>query len=143
MKNVLFVVLAIFLLLGAFSEPILDGIDGWRTDDTTQAFAVTTAAGVTTANVTLSGDLYQDDVAEVVTVTSNVTGETPVATTYTAASNVLLLSALNAGTTHTITVNYAADSDSTVMAAIGPFLGVLIIGGLIVGIFMGGRKNRR
>jgi len=141
MGKVIFVVLAVFLLLGAFASPILDGIKTWRTEDTTQSFAVTTGAGVTTANVTLSSDLFQDNVAEVISVSSNIS-ETPAATSYVTATNYLLISALAASQTRTLTVNYYADTDNTVMAAMGPFLGVLIIGGLIFGIFMGAKGRR-
>lgn len=140
MKGVLFVLLAVFLLLGAFADPILDGVKTWRTEDTTDSFVVTTAAGVTTANLTLTRDLFQDETSEVIAISSNISGETPIASTYTAASNRLLLSALNPSASHLVSVNYYSDTDSTVMAAVGPFLGVLIIGGLIFAIFMG-RKH--
>ncbi len=141
MGKVIFIILAIFLLLGAFASPINDGIKGWRTNNTTQNFSVTTAAGVTTANVTLTRDLYQDDVSEVIAISSNVTGESPVATSYTSATKVLLVSALDAATTHTLGVNFYAETDSTVLRAVGPFLGILIIGGLIMLIFMSSRKK--
>lgn len=143
MKNIVFIMIAIFLLLGAFASPIADGIKGWRTEDTTENFSpVTTASVGTTANVTLTNDLFQDDHTEVIAITSNITGESPVATGYTAATNKLLVSALQANKTRTLTVNYYADSDSTVMAAIGPFLGFLIIGGLAFGIIWKGYKGR-
>jgi len=135
MGKVLFVLLAIFLLLGAFADPILDGIKTWRTEDTTDSFVVTTGAGETTENVTLTRDLFQDETSEVIAITSNISGETPIASSYTAATKYLLLSALNPSQSHLVTVNYYSDSDSTVMAAVGPFLGVLIIGGLIFAIF--------
>ncbi len=140
MSRILFVVLAIFLLLGAFATSITDGIKTWRTEDTTESFSVSTGAGVTTANVTLNNDLFQDDVAEVISITSNITGESPIATTYTAATKVLLLSALNSSATHTVAVNYYADSESDVMLAVGPFLGLLIFGALIVGILLQAKK---
>lgn len=140
------IVVLVFLLLGVFADPINDGIKGWRTDTTTQSFSVTTAAGQTTANVTLSGDLFQDNITNVSTITSNVTAETPIATSYTTATNVLLLSALNAAAMHTITLTYFAETSNTVLQTIGPWLSLLIIGGLLVGIFVSGgigRKHRR
>jgi len=144
MGRILFMVLAIFLLLGAFSSPIADGIKGWRTEDTTEAYAsVTTAAGVTTANVTLANDLYQDDVSEVITITSNVTGESPVATSYITATKKLLVSALNAATTRTLTINYYAETDSDILRVVGPFLSLLVIGGMLVGILYYGLKRGR
>ena len=65
MGRVFIGILAVFLLLGAFATPINDGIKTWRTNDTSEDFAVTTAAGVTNANVTLAYNLYQEALAEV------------------------------------------------------------------------------
>ena len=141
MGKVFMALLAVFLLLGAFASPINEGIKGWRTVDTTQSTVVVTAAGVTTANVTLTSDLYQDKATEVISVSSNVT-ETPVATSYTEATNYLLISALDAATTRTLAINYYADSESSVMLAVGPFLGILIFGGLLAVIFMSARGKR-
>jgi len=73
MGKVVVAILAVFLLLGGFAGAINDGIKGWRTVDATQAFVVTTGAGVTTANVTLTYELYQANVAEVQSVSSNET----------------------------------------------------------------------
>ncbi len=143
MGKVLFVILAVFLLLGAFATPINDGIKTWRADRPTQNFVVITPAGVTTANVTLTEDLFEDDVTEVISITSNVTGENPVATAYTPASNKLLVSALDADTTRTLAVYYYAETASTVMQAIGPFLGILIFGGLLLAIFLAGKGGKR
>ena len=64
-------------------------------------------------------------------------GENPVATTYTSATNVLLVSALDASKTHTISVNYYAETESDVMRVIGPFLGILIFGGLLFALAFG------
>lgn len=140
MGRVLFIVLAVFLLLGAFASPILDGIKSWRTDDVTESFSVHTPAGKTTANVTLSRDLFQNEVSEVIAITSNVTGESPIATSYTSATNVLLVSALSGGAYHTLAVNFYANSSSTVMQALGPFLGLFIIGGCILLIYLNSKK---
>jgi hypothetical protein len=140
---VFFCILALFLLLGAFREPIADGIKGWRTEEQAQGATVTTGAGATTANVTLTADLFQDDTAEVTDISSNISGESPAASTYTAATNVLLVSGLNSSATHALVITYNADPESAVMAAVGPFLGILIFGGLIVAILYGAFKGRR
>jgi hypothetical protein len=133
-------ILALFLLIGPFQGPISEGIKGWRTTDSTETFAVTTAAGVTSANVTLGHDLYQAALSEVISVSSNIT-ETPAATTYVEASKRLTVSALNANDTRTLTVRYYAETDDTVMRALGPFLSVLIFGGaagaVLIGIWRG------
>jgi hypothetical protein len=130
-------VFAIFLLLGAFASPISDGIKGWRTNNTTQSFTVTTGGGVTTANVTLAYDLYQASLPEIIALTSNNVSDTPVASSYTESTKVLDITGLAASTTRNLTVNYYAETDDTVMRALGPFLAVLIIGGCCALIFWG------
>ena len=140
MGRVFLAILMIFLLLGPFRTPILEGIEGWRTQDISDSFVVVTAAGQTTANVTLTEDLFQDATAQVDSITSTKT-ESPVATTYTAASNKLLVSALNASDNRTLTVTYDADTDDTVTKAVGPFLNFLIFGvALVMILFAAGLK---
>ena len=139
-------ILGIFLLLGAFSTPILDGIKTWRTDGlSTQTTVVATAAGVTTANVTLAKDLYQANVVSVSSLASTDGADAPAATSYTESTLVLLVSGLNDDSSRTLTIGYYGETDSDVLRVIGPFLGVLIIGGLcalmIWSIFEG--KKRR
>lgn len=128
-------VIVIFLLLGVFATSILDGIKTWRTDGTTtQTALVTTAGGATSTNVTLTKDLYQASVAEVSSITSNDGDDTPVADTYTEATQVLLVTGLAESTTRTLTIVYYGETDSSVMQAIGPFLGILIIGGILFAV---------
>jgi anti-sigma-K factor RskA len=127
--RIFFAILCLFLLFGAFASPISDGIKGWRTEDTTQSFIVATAAAVTTANVTLSRELYQSNTSEIISLSSTLE-ESPVATSYDTDNQYLLISALNADTSRTITLEYYGETDNEVMQAIGPFLNFLIIGGL-------------
>ena len=134
-------ILALFLLFGAFSGPILDGIKGWRTQDTTEAFIVTTGGGVTTDNVTLALELYQDQPSEVIAIDTTEV-EVPVATSYDSTTQNLLISALNAGATRTLTVEYYGLPDDDVMGAIGPFLGFLVIGGLAFAVLWGIWKGK-
>src|SRR4030042_4456887 len=93
--KILVVVIAVCLLLAAFSSPILDGIKGWRTNDTTEAFLVTVGGGVTTANVTLAYDLYQAALPEIIALTSGLGTDTPVATSYTEATKMLFVAGLD------------------------------------------------
>jgi len=131
-------ILAMFLLLGAFSSPIIDGIKGWRTNDTTQGFTVSTPADVITANVTLAYDLYQAAVPEAYSVTSGLGTDTPSATSYTEATKVLLISGLDDDQgPRLLTVKYYAETDDKVMRVLGPFLAVLIIGGCVAFILWG------
>lgn len=146
MSKILVGIIAVFILIGGFASGIISGVHTWRTDDTTEAFSVVTAAGVTSANVTLTGDLFNASTSEVITISSNAT-ESPAATSYTEATNVLLVSSLNAATTRTLTVNYYAETEDTALRAIGPFLNFLIIGGclalIFVGMFQFGSRRRR
>lgn len=142
MGRVVIAILAIFLLLGAFATPILDGIKTWRTDDTTESKQVTTGGGVTSANVTLTADLFQDKHTEVISVSSNET-ETPIASAYYASGNKLEISALAAATTRTLTVRYYADTTDTVILAVGAFLPFLILGFLLYTIVAGSKKGKR
>ncbi len=144
--GVIFVgILAVFLFLGGFASPITDGIKTWRTTNSTQSFARTTGAGVTTSNVTLSYDLYQAATAEVIGISSNETSDAPVATTYVEATKVLLVSGLAESKTRTLAVNYYAESESQVMRVLGPFLMLLIFGAILYGIgaMMFSKKGRR
>lgn len=142
-------ILALFLLIGPFQPSISAGIKGWRASATTETFSVTTAAGVTGANVTLGHDLYQATISVVIAVSSNET-EAPAANAYVEATKSLEVLALNPATLRTLTVEYYAETDDTVMRAIGPFLPVLIFGGCAFallfsmwkGVAGGGRRGR-
>ena len=136
-------IIAIFLLLGAFATPINAGIKTWRSNDTSEDFEVSTAAGVTGANVTLSYNLYQEALAEVQSITSNDTDDVPIAATYTDATKVLEITGLDDAEAHALTVNYYAETDSTVMRVLGPFLAFLIFGFLLLGIVWGIVKGKR
>jgi hypothetical protein len=139
-------ILGIFLLLGAFSSPILDGIKTWRTDGlATQTTVAATAAGVTSANVTLAKDLYQANIVNVDSLTSTDGADAPAVTSYTEATKVLLISGLNDDSSRTFTISYYGETDSDVMRIVGPFVGVLLIGGLaalmIWSVFEGKKKR--
>ena len=134
-------ILAIFLLLGAFATPINDGIKTWRTNDTSEDFEVSTAVGVTAANVTFSYNLYLEALAEVQSISSNDTGDIPVAAVYTDATKLLNITGLNDDAVHSLTVAYYAETDSLVMRVLGPFLSFLIFGFLLMGIVWGITKG--
>lgn len=141
--KVLLAIFSIFLLLGVFRQPIIDGIKGIRADTITgESHVVTTAAGVTSANVTLSRDLYLASTSQVSSISSNIT-ESPAATSYTEATNVLLVSSLSAGASHLLTFAYSAETTDTTWLAIGPFASFLIFGGLLGLIAWGVWKGRR
>ena len=128
---------AVLFLFGLASF-YLSGIDDMRTDDINQNEIVTTGAGQSTANVTLDRDLYLDEITHVTAIPSNITGEVPLPTNYTESSNLLEISSLNTDTTRALTISYAADVQDEWMVMIGPFLALLLFGGLIFAIIKGG-----
>jgi len=136
-------ILAIFLLLGAMRTPIIDGIKGWRVEEQTQGAVVTTGVGVTTGNVTLTAELFQDDTAEVTAISSNVSGDSPVASSYETATRVLTIAGLTSSAVHSLSIEYYAESENAVMQVAGPFLGIMIFGGFIVAILYGVFKKGR
>ncbi|MDD5095169.1 MAG: hypothetical protein PHV74_12460 [Dehalococcoidia bacterium] len=120
---------------------VLSAAHDIQIDDTTDSFAgVTTDVAVTTANVVLTGDLWNDDNGHITSITSSLETDVPVAGTYVAATHTLSVSGLTASETRTLTVLYEADAlgDYTglgSMVGIAPmiiFIGLLFAGGLSV-----------
>jgi len=120
---------------------VLDSGQELRTASQSDEFAaVATGVGETAADVVLTEDLWSDDNGFVTSITSDNANDTPVAGTYTAATNTLNVTGLEADGTRTLTVVYdtAGLDDYTgldPMVAVAPlllFIGILgaIIGGL-------------
>jgi hypothetical protein len=142
--NAVLGIFAIFLLIGVFAPSIIDGIKTWRTDGlTSQDAIVATAGGVTTANITLTKDLYQANIVNLDDITSTDEDDTPVGTDYDEDTLVLAVAGLEASTSRTLTISYYGETDQSVMRVIGPFLGVLIIGGLLAAIAWGMFHNKK
>ncbi len=102
----------VMLLLGALVIILLlpstvPSIQDFRSESFTEAQgSITTAAGITSANVTLTQDLFDDATSEIVSITSSDATDIPLATTYTAASNKLLVIGLNDDASRTLTIVY-------------------------------------
>ena len=87
-----------------FLLPLSTLVYNYRTDPRTDDFTVTTAAGVTTANVTLLKFIYDDDTGTVSF--SSTIDEVPALTSYNATSKTILVSALTDNTSRTLSVTY-------------------------------------
>lgn len=99
----------VFIAIGLIIQPVLlDGVSGAYVQRSlnSESDTVSTAVGVTSANVTLTYDIWNNSTAEVISITSNVSGDTPVASTYTAATNRLLVTGLSANASHGLTTTY-------------------------------------
>jgi hypothetical protein len=141
--NAIIIILAIFLLFGVFRDPIIDGIKSWRSDPTTQTTLVTTGGGVTAANVTLSYDLFQAALAEVTSVVSNNSSDTPAATLYYEDTKNLTIGGLASGTTRLLTIGYTAETQDAAMRHLGPFMVFIILGGCVFYIFWQNKHGKR
>lgn len=82
-------------------------------DEYTQTFnSVTTGAGETSVNVTLTQDPLDDAVADIISISSNTTVDDPSAAAFYTTDNDLEVSGLAASTTRTLQVTYAIASAS-------------------------------
>lgn len=95
------VIMASALLLAL---PLTGLIYDFRTDIQGDEFSVSTGAGVTTANVILSKELYGDDV-QTIDLSSNIT-ETVLYSSYNTTTRLLGVSGLTANSTRTLSVDY-------------------------------------
>ncbi len=103
-SSLLIAAVIIILMLPA----VLLSIDDFRLVDQKDPFNVTTAAGVTSANITLSQDLYGGNTANAA-VSSNETDDAPIAASYTTATNVLNITGLVESNTRRLDVTYSID----------------------------------
>ncbi len=141
--KVLIIIFALFLFFGYVIGYLGDGIKDWRSDPYTESFLAVTAGGVTSANVTLSYDLYQAKTANVARITSSNGGDTPVASAYDEDNIRLTISGLAAGTSRTLTTTYDGETDDPVMRIIGPFILAIIVLIVLYALFHGVLKKGR
>ena len=140
MGKVVIGVLCLVFLLG-LSGSLNTGIHNLRVDAVSQTFTVVTTDN-TTASVVLSRAVFSDELTEISAVTSSIV-ETPVAATYTALTKTLLVSGLELNTSRTLTVAYSSEKEDTIMMVIGPFLTILIFGGILGAIIYYIWKGKR
>lgn len=131
------------VIILAVSIPFfINSCDDFQTDDYEYAETyVETGVGESTSTVTLALALFDDDVTNVNSITSNITAEDSVtATGYTSATQVLAVSGLTASANRTLTVNYKTDALTGSNSAVGTLAGFwplwLVLGG---GLFVGAR----
>lgn len=116
---VIFGIIGVAILMVIFPI-IMSSTHDLKTDQYVQtAAAVATGAGEVAADVVLTEDLYNDDTGSIISITSNNVADTPVAGTYTAATNTLNITGLAASDTRTLTITYEFDAltDYTGMSA--------------------------
>ena len=101
----------IFIAIGLIIEPVL--LDGVSTSYVnvesvqTETDAANTAVGVASANITLTYDPWNNLTSKVTNISSNVSGDAPVASAYTTGINRLLITGLSENKTRTVTTTYS------------------------------------
>lgn len=98
-----------------FLPALLLSLDTFRLVDRVEPHIV--ASGVASANVTLAQDLYDDDTKHVTSISSNVTTDAAIASTYTPSTNVLLITGLDSTKSHYLTFTYSMDRLEDYVAA--------------------------
>jgi len=105
MKSVMLILGGCVVIL-LFSA-VIAGVQDFRSTEYTQVSGnVTTNPGITSANVTLVQDLFMDRNSEVESIVSSNTLDVPLVSTYTAASNRLLVTGLAESNTRNLTIVY-------------------------------------
>lgn len=123
----------------SFLPAIVESFHTTITDELTDTGNITTGAGVTTGNMTLTEDLYLDRMASVLTLTSTYGSDDPVASSYDSATNGFVVSGLAASQSRIITAHYEYDSSSEFpnarqLVQSGPVIVILALLALIVAI---------
>lgn len=101
---ILLIVVGLLVLL---SPAMLTALDEFRLTDQEDSYVV--AAGSSSTTVTLSQTLYGGRTANVQSISSNVTDDAPIASSYATATKVLTITGLDSSTGHYLTVTYSID----------------------------------
>ena len=111
MKSIFICFIALFLIIAL--PFVFDALDNANSDELSTSFAgVTTGAAVFTANVSLADSIYNNSLANVTEISSNLTGiDTPSAYVYNSVSHILTVSGLDESRTRTLSVVYFIDAE--------------------------------
>jgi len=124
----------VLILMFAFAPTIMKGITNLRTDTVTVVSSITTTEG-TTGDITLSRELFDDNLANIQSVTSSPAySDAPIASSYNSNTGDLTINGLEPGQTRNVTVTYLAPKNDVFWGAVGPFLAFLVFGGILAAI---------
>lgn len=101
----IFVIIAVFFL-----SPVSSSLHSMEYLTGTETGNVTTAAGETAGNITLSEDVYRDAVTSITDVSSTSISDVPYASAYDTTTGNLTVSGLAASTSRLISVDYRYDN---------------------------------
>jgi len=111
--------------------PITQAVYDYRTDQRTDTYSTDTAIGVTSANETLLGDLYDCDTGSI-EFYSDLGTDVPLANSVNCTSRVLNITGLTDNTTRTLDITYdydALEGNNAIDTLLGwiPYINILII----------------
>lgn len=139
------------LMIGAIIVSLLlpatvTAIDDFRLTDQVDLFNSATGGGETTVDVTLSQELFGDETRNA-SVSSNLTTDAPIASSYVSGTQVLTVSGLIASESHRLTVTYKIDALEDYWGAgtatrVWPIMLVLGVLGIIVGAVYNATRGR-
>lgn len=129
--RIFYAFLIIFVTAILWMLPITSAIYDFRTDLRTDTFSTSTAIGVTTANETLMGDLYDCDMGSI-DIDSDDATDNPLPGSVNCTTQVLTVAGLTANTTRTLDITYAYDAlagNNAIDTLIGwlPYIWILVI----------------
>ena len=125
--------------------PVTTGIYSFRTDVKDDVFTIATGVGVTSANVTLTKELYDDDTSTIDLLSAS-SADVPILSAYNSGTHSVLIGGLSDNLTRSVTVSYdypALSSNSAVDTLFDnlPLIWYLMLIGLpaaaIAAIFLG------
>jgi hypothetical protein len=120
-------VIGVIIILVLFGT-MMAGIQTAQTDERTDTFlAVTTGGGITTAPVVLVTDIYDNNILNVTSITSDNVLDAPLADSYNSANNTLTVRGLNASDTRGLTVIYEYSALTGSAESAGTFLNLIPI----------------
>lgn len=100
---------------------LLTAFDKWGYTEVSTIAAITTE-GNTTGSITLGHALLDDNLDNVVLITSSNTSDTPAPDTYTSISKSLTIAGLEEDATRSVTVDYKTERDDDLLGTIQPFM---------------------
>lgn len=107
MKALLLMIGAVIIIL--LMPAVLLSVNDFLMDEYEASYIVTTGANATSTDITLTQELYDDQTYNAV-VTSNITADAPVPSSYVSSTQVLTVTGLDADNSRTLTVTYQIDA---------------------------------
>jgi hypothetical protein len=112
-----------FILFGT----LLTSIDSWAYAETSTVRTIITGGGNTTGIMSLGSPLYDENLDNVVTLTSSLATDDPAPYAYTDTGDVLTVSGLTASGSRTMTATYLTERTDSVLATLQPFIPFFVL----------------